>query len=328
MRQIVPAVYKLRKTIKNLLQPEAHYLLAVSGGADSLALAHACAALAAQGWGSYSVCHVEHGLRGEEALRDMQAVQRACKAWGLPCFTEHVQAAAYAAQYHLSTEDAARRLRYAALRRVAAQQGAAAIVTAHHEGDQAETLLLRLLRGAGLQGLAGMRAQQGDIIRPLLALPKSLLEDYCSAEGIAVCYDSTNADTAYTRNRVRLELVPYLERSFNPALVPSLARTAALLAQDAECLEQLAGEVYAKLARRQADGITLPVTQLTALHSAVRLRVLRRAYFELGGEELSYERSQDMDSLLLRRSGGKLIQLPQGINVVYKNKQLIFTKKI
>lgn len=328
MRQIVPAVYKLRKTIKNLLQPEAHYLLAVSGGADSLALAHACAALAAQGWGSYSVCHVEHGLRGEEALRDMQAVQRACKAWGLPCFTEHVQAAAYAAQYHLSTEDAARRLRYAALRRVAAQQGAVALVTAHHEGDQAETLLLRLLRGAGLQGLAGMRSQQGDIIRPLLALPKSLLEDYCSAEGIAVCYDSTNADTAYTRNRVRLELVPYLERSFNPALVPSLARTAALLAQDAECLEQLAGEVYAKLARRQADGITLPVTQLTALHSAVRLRLLRRAYFELGGEELSYERTQAIDSLLLRRSGGKVIQLPQGINVVYKNKQLIFVKII
>ena len=168
MRQIAPAVYKLRKTIKNLLQPDAHYLLAVSGGADSLALAHACAALAAQGWGSYSVCHVEHGLRGEEALRDMQAVQRACEAWGLPCFTEHVQAAAYAAQNRLSTEDAARRLRYAALRRIAAQQGAVAIVTAHHEGDQAETLLLRLLRGAGLQGLAGMRAQQGDIIRPLL----------------------------------------------------------------------------------------------------------------------------------------------------------------
>ena len=125
MRQIAPAVYKLRKTIKNLLQPEAHYLLAVSGGADSLALAHACAALAAQGWGSYSVCHVEHGLRGEEALRDMQAVQRACKDWGLPCFTEHVQAASYAAQNRLSTEDAARRLRYAALRRIAEQQGAA-----------------------------------------------------------------------------------------------------------------------------------------------------------------------------------------------------------
>lgn len=328
MRQIAPAVYKLRKTIKNLLQLDAHYLLAVSGGADSLALAHACAALAAQGWGSYSVCHVEHGLRGEEALRDMKAVQCACKAWGLPCFTEHVQAATYAAQYHLSTEDAARRLRYAALRRIAAQQGAVAIVTAHHEGDQAETLLLRLLRGAGLQGLAGMRAQQGDIIRPLLTLPKSLLEEYCSVEGIAVCYDSTNADTAYTRNRVRLELVPYLERSFNHNVVPTLARTAALLAQDAECLEQMADDVYRQLVRRQEDAVSLPVTQLTALHSAVRLRVLRRAYFELGGEELSFERSQAIDSLLLRRSGGKLIQLPQGINVVYKNKQLIFVKII
>ena len=84
MRQIAPAVYKLRKTIKNLLRPEAHYLLAVSGGADSLALAHACAALAAQGWGSYSVCHVEHGLRGEEALRDMKAVlYRACAGCSL-----------------------------------------------------------------------------------------------------------------------------------------------------------------------------------------------------------------------------------------------------
>ena len=258
----------------------------------------------------------------------MKAVQRACEAWGLPCFTEHVQAAAYAAQNRLSTEDAARRLRYAALRRIAAQQGAAAIVTAHHEGDQAETLLLRLLRGAGLQGLAGMRAQQGDIIRPLLTLPKSLLEEYCSVEGIAICYDSTNADTAYTRNRVRLELVPYLERSFNPAVVPTLARTAALLAQDAECLEQMADNAYMQLVRRQEDAVSLPVTQLTALHSAVRMRVLRRAYFELGGEELSFERSQAIDSLLIRRSGGKFIQLPQGINVVYKNKQLIFVKII
>ena len=154
------------------------------------------------------------------------------------------------------------------------------------------------------------------------------MEEYCSVEGIAVCYDSTNADTAYTRNRVRLELVPYLERSFNPAVVLTLARTAALLSQDAECLEQLAGEAYEKLAHRQDDAIVLPVTQLAALHSAVRLRVLRRAYFELGGEELSFERSQAIDSLLIRRSGGKLIQLPQGINVVYKNKQLIFVKII
>lgn len=173
-----------------------------------------------------------------------------------------------------------------------------------------------------------MRAQQGDIIRPLLTLPKSLLEEYCSAEGIEVCYDSTNADTAYTRNRVRLELMPYLERSFNPTVVPTLARTAALLAQDAECLEQMADDAYRQLVRRQDDAVSFPVTQLTALHSAVRLRVLRRAYFELGGEELSFERSQAIDSLLLRRSGGKLIQLPQGINVVYKNKQLIFTQKI
>ena len=327
MRQIAPAVYKLRKTIKNLLQPEAHYLLAVSGGADSLALAHACAAWQRKaGEATASVT-----LSTDFVAKRLCATCRLCS---VPARIGDCPALQSMCRLHpmrhrtASTEDAARRLRYAALRRIAEQQGAAAIVTAHHEGDQAETLLLRLLRGAGLQGLAGMRAQQDDIIRPLLTLPKSLLEEYCSAEGIAVCYDSTNADTAYTRNRVRLELVPYLERSFNHNVVPTLARTAALLAQDAECLEQMADDAYRQLVRRQENAVSLPVTQLTALHSAVRLRVLRRAYFELGGEELSFERSQAIDSLLIRRSGGKFIQLPQGINVVYKNKQLIFVKII
>lgn len=328
MRQVPPAVFALQRTVKKHLRSDGHYLLAVSGGVDSLALAHACSVLAASGWGCYSVCHVEHGLRGEEALRDLQLVRDFCQHYNLPFYAEHVQAADMAREQHLSTEDAARRLRYAVLRRYRVQLGAAAIVTAHHLGDQAETVLLKLLRGAGLDGLSGMRTQSDDIVRPLLALPKALLEEYCRLCGIDCAYDSTNADTAYTRNRVRLELLPYLERNFNSAIVPALARTAELLAQDADCLEQLAAQSYRQLAGEQAGSVTLEIDALAALAPALRVRLLRRAYFALGGEELSYERTQALAALCRRRTGGKCVQLPQGITACLKNKLLILKNNI
>lgn len=328
MKQVPSAVFALQRAIKKHLRSDGHYLLAVSGGADSLALAHACSVLAASGWGRYSVCHVEHGLRGEEALCDLQLVQDFCRQYDLPFYAEHVQAADMARKQHLSIEDAARRLRYTVLRRYKMQLGADAVVTAHHLGDQAETVLLKLLRGAGIDGLSGMRAQSDDIIRPLLALPKSLLEEYCRLCSIHCAYDSTNADTAYTRNRVRLELLPYLERDFNSAIIPTLARTAELLAQDADCLEQLAAQSYAKLAQEQAASISMPIEPLLQLAPALRLRVLRRAYFALGGEELSYERTQALETLCERRTGGKCVQLPEKIIACLKNKLLIFEKSL
>lgn len=328
MKQVPQAVFVLQREIKKRLQSNGHYLLAVSGGADSLALAHACSVLAASGRGRYSVCHVEHGLRGDEALHDLQLVQNFCRQYDLPFYAEHVQAADIARKQHLSTEDAARRLRYAVLRRYKTQLGADAIVTAHHLGDQAETVLLKLLRGAGLDGLSGMRAQADDIIRPLLALPKSLLEEYCRLCNIRYAYDSTNADTAYTRNRVRLELLPYLERNFNSAIIPTLARTAELLAQDADCLEQLAAQSYGQLVQEQAAGISIPIEPLLQLAPALRVRVLRRAYFALGGAELSYERTQALEALCRRRAGGKCVQLPDKITACLKNKLLIFVKSL
>lgn len=326
MRQVPQAVFVLQREIKQRLQSSGHYLLAVSGGADSLALAHACSMLAASGWGRYSVCHVEHGLRGEEALHDLQLVQDFCRQYNLPFYAEHVQVAALAKEQQLSIEDAARRLRYAVLRRYRAQLGADAIVTAHHMGDQAETVLLKLLRGAGLDGLSGMHTQEADIIRPLLALPKNLLEEYCTLCGIRCAYDSSNADTAYTRNRVRLKLLPYLERDYNSAIIPTLARTAELLAQDADCLERLAAQSYGQLAQEQTSSIIMPIEKLLQLATALRVRVLRRAYFMLGGEELSYERTQALEALCERRTGGKCIQLPQGITACLNKKLLVFTK--
>lgn len=324
--QIHHVVFKLRQTLRSQLDPAAHYLLAVSGGADSLALAHACAALQSEGFGTYSVCHVEHGLRGAEALRDMQLVQNFCASLQLPCYVEHVDVNKLAADEHLSTEDAARRLRYEALRRVAQKVRAQAIVTAHHEGDQAETLLLKLLRGAGLDGLSAMRPRQGDILRPLLAVPRAALESYCELEHLTYCHDSTNDDTAYTRNSVRKELLPLLARRYNADIVPTLARTATLLAADADFLADAANACYGRLAHGDGEKVSFALAALLAEPAALRSRVLRRAYFELGGTELSFERSRALEEMCLRRSGGKVIQLSGGITATIKNKQIIFIK--
>lgn len=325
--QIEPVIFRLQKTLRQSLRPAGSYLLAVSGGADSLALAHACAALQREGWGSYQVCHVEHGLRGEEALHDMRVVQQFCKQQGLPCSVQHVAVRELAAAEQLSLEAAARRLRYDALRCVAKEIGADAIVTAHNLGDQAETVLLRLVRGAGLDGLAGMRLQNGDILRPLLGTSRQELEAYCKAGGISYCHDSTNDDMQYTRNRVRLDLLPKLAAEYNPDIVQSLARTASLLAREADFIAEIAGEMYAALAWEQPGSISLAVPSLLTLHEAVRLRVLRLAYFKLSRVELDYERTLALEALCVRRSGGKLIQLPGAVSAVYKNKQLIFTKQ-
>ena len=326
--RIAKTVFKIQHLLKDKLQAQKHYLLAVSGGADSLALAHAASELQAAGYARFSVCHVEHGLRGEEALQDMQLVEKFCEHFKLPCYVQHVDVRRLMQTEHLSVEDAARRLRYGALRNAAKNIRAAAIVTAHHEGDQAETLLLRLLRGAGIDGLAAMSESSGDILRPFLEVSRAMLEEYCELNKLRYCHDSTNDDTAYTRNRVRLELLPYLERAFNAEIKPALARTAKLLAQDADCLDKMSSDLYAQMAAKQADAISFLVLPLLTLHPALMIRLLRRAYFELGGEELSYERSQALVNLCAKRTGGKFIQLPQGINAVYKNKRIVFTKNV
>lgn len=324
--QIPSLLVKVQKAIKASLLADQHYLLAVSGGADSLALAHACAVLAQQGWGYYSVCHVEHGLRAAESLRDMELVKQFCRQHKLPCYVERVDVLSLAEAEHLSLEEAARNLRYAALRRTASAVGAKMIATAHHRGDQAETVLIKLLRGAGLDGLAGMRSCQNDIIRPLLAIDRSELVDYCRLTATEYCIDSTNADTVYTRNRVRLLLLPLLQKQFNPEIIPTLARTANSLAQDADCLTQLADELYIQSAKIKADSISFSAAVLMQQPAALRQRLLRRAYFALGGKELSYERTLALESLCRSRIGGKLIQLPGKIAAVYKKKQIIFIK--
>ena len=326
---INPLVYKVHKILRSVLEPTEHYLLAVSGGSDSMALAAACVALQKEGWGRYSVCHVEHGLRGEESLRDMELVQRFCAEHQLPCYVEQVDVRGLAASEHLSIEAAARRLRHKALKETMQLVKANAIVFAHNLDDQAETVLLRLLRGTSLTGLCGIRGEGHMGLHPFLKLRHRQLAQYCELMGVAYCHDSTNDDLAYTRNRVRHELMPYLEQHFNSNVKETLARMAEQLGTEEELLARQALEAYAaaKLEGEELGRLAFAGAKLLKLPTALRRRVLRQAYYSLAFTELDYERTMAVEKLLINGTGGKLVQLPGDVRVIYKNKQLIFEKQ-
>ncbi len=257
-------------------------VVAVSGGADSLCLLGALLALQASpaspvAPGELVVATLDHGLRGAAGAADARWVAELATSLGLRCFTEQVETRAWASAQHLSLEDAARRLRYRFLRQVAVEVGAARIVLGHTLDDQAETILLRLLRGSGLDGLAGMRPLRGDLARPLLGITHAQAVAYCAARGWLPREDLTNRDERYLRNRVRRRLLPLLE-AYNPNVRRTLARNASLIADDLAALEAATDDAWAEVVSLEQTGhVELRLAALRELSPALRRRVMRRA---------------------------------------------------
>ncbi len=320
--QIHPAVKKVYNALRKNIPQGSSLLLAVSGGADSLALADGVFTLVQEAYCTANVLHVEHGLRGAEALADAALVKDFCEQRMLKFTCVHVNGGEYAASEGLSTEEAARKLRYNALYEQAILQKADFIVTAHQSDDQAETVLLKLLRGTSLAGLGGMKVRSGKVLRPLLSLTRTDLENYCHLQSITYCNDSTNEDVAYTRNKIRHELLPYLEQHFNPAVKKALVQTAQLVQEDEACIERLVQEKMAALVTQDGQRINVNVKNWERIPKAVRTRLIRECYFALGGKELAYRNTEAVDVLCLRKTGGKYIELPQKVIAFYERGRL------
>ena len=252
-------------------------LVALSGGADSTALLLSLQALQKEGKvGGLFAAHLNHGIRGTFALRDQTFCETLCRELGIPLQTETCDAPAYAKQTGKTLEEAARELRYSFLERARIACGASVIATAHHADDQAETVLLHLLRGSGTGGLGGMKPRNGRIVRPLLQTTRAEILVYLAEQRAAYCEDETNAENTAARNRIRNELLPILS-SYNPAIAEALCRTAALCAEDDAMLERLANEAEESI---QQDG-GLNREKLFALPQTLKSRILRKRIFSL-----------------------------------------------
>ena len=231
-------------------------VVACSGGPDSLALLDILARLAPAHHLQLLVCYVHHGIRraaDEEVERVRQeAARRHC---AFVCCRSNVPAVA--AREHRSLEAVGRDERYRLLRQEAKKWQARAIAVAHHRNDQAETVLLHVLRGSGLSGLKGMQPKRGDIIRPLLDLTRQEIDEYIEKQQLRPCHDETNDSDVFFRNRIRLHLLPYLKQ-YNPAIVADLNRLAQLAQADDDVLQQETARIYAALAvcQRKRSALT------------------------------------------------------------------------
>jgi tRNA(Ile)-lysidine synthase len=260
-----------------MLPQGARVLVALSGGPDSVALLHVLQALERRGHLVVSgVAHFNHQLRGGEADADELFCRELAGSLNLPIVAGRGDVRALAEQSGRSLEDAARVARYAFLNDAAVALGAQAIAVGHSVDDQAETFLLRLIRGAGPAGLSGVRPRAGNVIRPLLDVTRAELRAYAVEHGLQFREDSSNVDVGIPRNRVRLELLPHLQR-FSPAIAETLAREAALARADDECLEARAIECGSSIVLQEDNGITLDAPALAALHPALASRVARTA---------------------------------------------------
>ena len=299
----------------NMLTPGNRVLAAVSGGADSVALLYGLLELPMAP--DLLVCHVNHNLRGEESHRDAEFVRNLCDSLSVPFFLRSVEVPCGA-----SLEEAAREARYAALLDCASECGVNIIATGHNENDNAETLLLRLCRGTGLSGLTGIppvRKSGGiSFIRPLIETTRAEIESFLTVRSISYRTDSSNFDINFSRNRVRQDIIPALEK-INPQAVKHLAASTTLLREDEDLLESMAVKLF------NENGLHIPT--LLNTHPALRKRVIRKSLSLINGlKNISSIHIAQIESLLSAQSG-KETSLPGGICARREYDHLMFVPK-
>lgn len=302
---------------QHLFMPGERILIACSGGADSLALTDVLLQLREPLQLQLYVAHLDHMLRGDASRADAAFVRDFCRQHGLVCFIQAADVAAYASKHRMSDEMAAREVRYGFLRETAAAIGGAKIATAHHRDDQAETVLLHLLRGSGSCGLAGIRPATDGIIRPFLGVTRAEIESYCRERNLTPRHDATNDQTEYTRNRLRLELLPQLKERYNPAIVEALCRSAELLADEHAFIQEYAREQWSSIARTEARQVIFDRQRLQLILPAVQRELFRLALEQVKGDlkGVSFLHIEKMMTLAGTGQTGAEIMLPQGIRV-------------
>jgi tRNA(Ile)-lysidine synthase len=289
------------------VRPGERVVVGVSGGPDSVVLLHLMAQLGnASGW-SVHAAHFDHGLRGAGSQDDARFVQQLAEGWAIPLTLESAPPGSLT-RHGRGLQAAAREARYAFFERVASATGARWVATGHTADDQAETVVMRWIRGGGATGLAGIPAVRGRFIRPLLAVSRAEIEAYLEAVAVTPRRDPSNDDPRFFRVAVRQTIIPAL-RALNPRAVETIGRAAGLLADDAAWLEACAEECLASLVRGAGEGwIELARAELGELHPALRRRVIRRALARIRDDatDVAFHLVESVCRRLAARSVGRI----------------------
>lgn len=319
---------KFKKTVRlyNLITQRDKLVIGVSGGADSVALTLLLRALSKELRLSLHIAHLNHGLRGNESKQDADFVSALAKKLNLPVTTSEVDVTKLCVSGSL--EEIARKARLDFLFGVARKFKAKKIALGHTLDDQAETVIMRILRGSGLMGLSGIlpKRKMGDfiIVRPLLEIPRNEIERFLKAKKVTPRIDATNLKDMYFRNRIRHKLLPELKK-YNPNIKTVLANMAENLALDYEYIAAKAFTAFKTIRKGKGKaGLTLILEKLLSVHPSLQNMALRFSFEELKGDtrRLTFSHIKELNDLVSHRPYGSIVDLPSRISAVKNQKEL------
>lgn len=322
MRKLDQSLNKLHNYInaKELFPGGARLMLAISGGSDSVALLCLFSRLRSLMHVTLLAVHINHGLRGSESDADESLTRELCLRHNVPLIVRRLDLKPGA-----DLENRARGARFAIFEKLLKLYQFDLVVLGHHRDDQAETMLMNLIRGAGIGGLAGIKPLSGKVVHPLLDFGKEELRELLREEGLAWREDASNADPGYRRNHIRSELIPQLTRDYNPRVVERLAAQAEVLADADKLLRAMARTHLKRVSLEQSpDRVVLDISALNKLSRSEQYYVLKLAYSALAGTEADFWAHSFSGVMALLSGGGtKLSRLRHGIGVTRQYNELI-----
>lgn len=318
----------LQTIVKNeLIKNGDKIVIGVSGGPDSIALLDVLIKLQSKIDFHITVAHVNHMIR-QDAINDQRYVEQYCRNKNIPCFVKQEKVEKLAKQKKIGTEEAGRNLRYNFFNEVLEKTNSNKIATAHTKNDNAETVLMNILRGTGTSGLKGIKAKRNNkYIRPLIECERKEIEEYCSENNLEPRIDKTNMENIYTRNKVRNLLIPYIQKEFNPNIIETIDRLSKIANDENEYLELQTIKEYEKIKQEESkDQIILDLKEFNNLDLVIKNRIVLYTINRLFGSSSGIEKIhlQDIVKLCSNNIGNKFLIPNKKVKVLVKNGKIFF----
>ena len=301
-------------------------LIAVSGGPDSVALAHVLHTLAAEYPLRLAIVHLNHGLRQKDSDRDAEFTAEFARQLDLPFYMEKKNVRQFQQSAHLSLEEAGRRVRYRFFEETCTRYGFNKIATGHHGNDNAELVLMNLLRGSGPLGLSGIApVRDGKIVRPLIHLKRSEILEYVADKDLPFVVDASNTDLSFRRNRIRHQLIPELEKSYNPAIIDTLNRLGTIMRAENQWFENILSiDISNCISVKGPDTASIDLDRFEGLTEAARRRILRRAILTVKKDlhRITLGHIDSVLNLIDKNPRMGCLSLPDGIRIILRSADL------
>lgn len=307
-------IEKVKETIKkyNLIDKDDKILVGVSGGPDSIALVTILHKL------GYNLCvaHINHGLR-ENAILDEEYVLEYCKKINIPCFIK--KANLNENSENMSIEEAGRKIRYDFFNEILMQENCTKIATAHNSNDNAETIIMNMIRGSGLSGLKGIEPKRNNIIRPLIKISRKEIIKYCEENQITPRHDESNDETIFTRNKVRLELIPYIEKNINSNVINNINRMSEIISDEEKFISNQTEKAYKEIILKETnEKLVCNLKIFNKLDIVLKRRIILKLIIKILGNAKDIEKVHvdDIVKLCENNVGGKYLTPNKNIKLL------------